>query len=494
MRTGFQFIMCFFLCYQLALGQGRNTNWLYGQHQSRPYEQNKGKVLVKETEEGMLFEKVNSPLNFESTMAAISDDNGNLFLYTNGCAIADLNHQIIPGGTGLNPGTLHDMVCEDYGYLAPNGAMFITWPDNPDKYILLHLGTDEELIRKNIYNSFYYTVIEEENSQFSVAEKNVELISGGVESFAVIQHGNGKDWWVFVPESTTNLYHRFLVDSSGIHRMDPQQEGFALPADFCKMPGISTFSPDGKRYLRFNNSCGFLLFDFDRCTGLISNCIYENVGSILDDPLAFCVFSPDSKYIYINKTDYYTYDTRVVLTMFYKVHINKIGIAAYPSDRFSAGYWTINKLFFSQQGKLFVEDAFSSIYLYELIPDHEKGTIEVAPLNTQTENTRTVPYFANFDLPPVDCTPVSSTDQEKSEFSLSIYPNPFSDMIFVRFSGKDQLYSMNLYDTAGNQIHVSPVFHTENHYSFSLTNIPSGVYFLRINAGNVVHTCKIIKI
>lgn len=82
-------------------------------------------------------------------------------------------------------------------------------------------------------------------------------------------------------------------------------------------------------------------------------------------------------------------------------------------------------------------------------------------------------------------------------FSLSQnYPNPFNPVTIIRFSTAErQFISLRVYDVLGSEIAtlISDVKNAGNYeISFDAVNIPSGVYFYKLQAGNFVETKKMM--
>ena len=81
-----------------------------------------------------------TPLEFSGNNASICDREGNLLYYTNGCHIAGADHQILPNGSGLNPGPfitefLMD-TCSDYRSIQE--VLFLEDPRVSENHYLLH--------------------------------------------------------------------------------------------------------------------------------------------------------------------------------------------------------------------------------------------------------------------------------------------------------------------------------------------------------------------
>jgi hypothetical protein len=77
------------------------------------------------------------------------------------------------------------------------------------------------------------------------------------------------------------------------------------------------------------------------------------------------------------------------------------------------------------------------------------------------------------------------------------YPNPFNPITLITYEvPKVENVTIRVYDCLGRQVSVlinnemkSPGIHK---ISFNATNLPSGVYFCRMEAGNFTNTKKLI--
>ncbi len=252
-------------------------------------------VLLRFENGGMQIFSADLHMNFESTSAAISDEQGQLIFYTNGCTIANTAGDTLLDGTGLNPGEIADIACPRTGYLCPKGAMILPWPGEQGRYYLLHLGARYEASRKLTFGPLYYSVVDmsANGGGGAVTSKNNQLLDGDLEPFTAVRHGNGRDWWVVISVYGTNEYRLFLLSPQGLTAMPVQTVG---PVMACKRIGSAAFSPNGLRYGRQQN-CRTVVLDFDRCTGHFSGPItlstpaYSFGGGGIG-------FSPDGKRIF----------------------------------------------------------------------------------------------------------------------------------------------------------------------------------------------------
>ncbi|MCY7327763.1 MAG: hypothetical protein LH618_04375, partial [Saprospiraceae bacterium] len=226
--------------------------WVMGAHDFPDSVPGYGNVILRFESGGVQVDSTDLRMNFESTAAAIADEQGQLAFYTNGCSIANASGDTIFNGTGLNPGEIAEMSCPQLGYLCPKGAMILPWPGDPGRYCLVHLGARYEPSRKLSFGPLYYSKIDSDaqGGAGAVVTKNNLLLDGDLEPFTAVRHGNGRDWWIVIPVYATNQYYLFLLSPQGITALPVQTVG---PVMSCKRIGSSTFSPNGLRYGRQQN-------------------------------------------------------------------------------------------------------------------------------------------------------------------------------------------------------------------------------------------------
>ena len=102
-------------------------------------------------------ERRNGVLNFDRNNASICDADGNLLFYTNGCAVSNRNHELMPNGEGINAGPFFEEIWEGdcrNGYPGRQDIIILPDPGYEDGYYIIHKpqewdGTDAstELLR-----------------------------------------------------------------------------------------------------------------------------------------------------------------------------------------------------------------------------------------------------------------------------------------------------------------------------------------------------------
>ena len=114
-----------------------------------------------------------------------------------------------------------------------------------------------------------YSVIDmKENSGLGkLIEKNKVIGVGDLPSPVAIKHGNGRDWWLIVGDMLSQTYLIYLINPEGINLW--HQQTIAPPS--LTNYGYAKASQDGSLFVSNDDSTGLWIFDFDRCSGLLSH-------------------------------------------------------------------------------------------------------------------------------------------------------------------------------------------------------------------------------
>ena len=124
-----------------------------------------------------------------------------------------------------------------------------------------------------------------------------------MDGIAAITHGNGRDLWViFTPDGydnpTNNDFYVYLISPSGISTPSIQSIGYVITTN----AGCLSLNKNGDKLLMTDLRNLIQLFDFDRCSGILSNSeIIEPEHIESGSHLSSC-FSPDGSKIYVTRT------------------------------------------------------------------------------------------------------------------------------------------------------------------------------------------------
>jgi len=238
--------------------------------------------------------------------AVLNSATGRLLFYSNGCSIFNSNHEIMQGGDTIAYGGIWDSYCPYVGYPGTQNHLLLPWPGDTTKAILLYLKSNDNI---TTYILLYAIIqIDNENPLGVVSQKDQFLVEPGTTALlTATKHANGRDWWIILPENRTNRFFTFLLSPTGVKLVSTQSIGEAWGEREGSSQAI--FTPDGTKYIRFNPWKGLDIFNFDRCTGMLSN---PNESGPLSFPIreaSGIAASLDSRYLYAsNVTMLYQYD------------------------------------------------------------------------------------------------------------------------------------------------------------------------------------------
>jgi hypothetical protein len=256
------------------------------------------------------FKNLNTPvpstsiLRVRGTCASICDSAGNLIFYAGS---PDLKYW-------LPPSTVRTMghILNKFNQIIPNGDSLRTtlWyqemtivpnPGNKNQFYIFQCG-----VTTTTNPGFSYSLVDMSmNGGLGyVIQKNVILSTlPHTDACVAVQHGNGRDWWVVAkPWETTipvNSYYVYLISPTGVSAPIIQSIGTtSINSGLSRMK----FTKSGtKLYIASQNNM-IESYDFDRCTGLLSNFININPVYITGPGYFFdgMEISPDESKMYIS--------------------------------------------------------------------------------------------------------------------------------------------------------------------------------------------------
>lgn len=232
--------------------------------------------------------------NTHEGTAMMCDKNGNLLLYTDGYAVWNKNHGVMPNGYDL-PGFGTNIIKS-----SSNGAIIIPFPDHPDRYYVFSLGANEY---PNTAGMLFYSVVDMSlnNGLGDVisGQKGIVVDSLLSEHMSVVS-GNNCDVWLVVISRQDPYDHKFKVYNISINGIDPVPTiSDAIEAPFQdnnprRMMGSIDFSIDRSKIAVANKA--LVTYDFNSDDGSISNPLILYDGSIFQ--FYGCAFSFDGSKLY----------------------------------------------------------------------------------------------------------------------------------------------------------------------------------------------------
>lgn len=233
-------------------------------------------------------------MDFNFNCVSVADKKGKYLFSSNGDYIEDASRDTMKNGNIMSSDIY------EHAYGQPQGCLVLPFPGSEDKYVLFQLLWKyvNSTISLAGYRLNYYIIdMKENNGLGSVIEKH-QLLTDTLDfgKITSVRHANGRDWWILVPVSDNDEYQSILLTPDGV-KLQPIQ---STHTKHIRGLGQACFSPDGTKYTMFSaidEAIGTYLYiyDFDRCTGFLSNprVFHNGIGNP-----GGIVFASDSKILY----------------------------------------------------------------------------------------------------------------------------------------------------------------------------------------------------
>ena len=458
-------------------------NWLFGR--GSPTTLGDGTLInFNDNPSTISYKGLGAELNQANT--TISDKNGNLLFYTNGCYISDITNNVMMNGDSLNPGRLHDdFYCNFGGYRIPQGMLSLPNPNNENEYLLFHvkdtLITDPVV---DVYGDILYcTTIDMSlnNGLGTVTKKNELIIQDSLDTggLTAVRHTNDVDWWILLPKHQSNEYFTLLLTENGIDTIFEQSIGIAIAPGGG---GQTVFSPDGTIYARYNPFDDLVVYDFDRSTGLLSNFRHAAIEDE-DTNAGGIAISPNSRFVYCSaKFHVYQFDLAA------DDLAESMEIVATYDGFFSPFATNFYLAQLAPDCRIYINSTNTVDVLHVINHPNEKGVAcEVAQHSIQLESSHvfSIPNYPNYRLGqgPICDTSFIVAQQNilipKSE--ITVFPNPAKDMINIDFGSViNKPMVVKIRNSLGVIVKEKTVDLNVTTEQLFLDQLASGVYFLEV--------------
>jgi hypothetical protein len=428
------------------------------------------------------------PAPFSRGSATISDSLGNFLMAFNGKTLFDSSGNELANLTSLSYDEMR------VGY---RGFLFLKLNDNSSAYYLLNSFNGLFSNAPNPYNNgrdtaFYINKIHKNTTSIELQESiliNLPILSAG-GAFDACRHANGRDWWILKCGQRKNTYLRGLLNP-----YDFEFEPYYTSSDSAYTSfQWASFSSDGSKYVHWfgGHIRELQVFDFDRCTGELSNLQTFDFSDIVINEwfTDFTPFSlsPDGSKLYMTRTnpsDYFVIDNFQydLQTQTVTVLTDSLGIFSLTPNlkHMLGGFCCMNYTptpnvpyasILKQPNELGFESEFIPFY-YEL------------PLYGFNY---TPPNQANHRLGPIDgtiCDSLGLNDEtgwkKIPNHTLELYPNPGYNQLQVRTDLPLPL-QCTLRDGQG-KIHIAQWYSNKDVVlREELAELPVGLYFIEIQS------------
>ncbi|MCB0706551.1 MAG: PKD domain-containing protein, partial [Saprospiraceae bacterium] len=478
-----RYLLPFLLLFALTQGfaqtpfeYGKQDNiWLFGNGFAAASEDSVliwGGTRLEFTEDGPIAIYQEHAIQFRITNASICTPEGDLLFYTNGVAVGDSSHQVMADGTGLNEHWWTEQ-WEDLGLPIIQEALVLQHPGAANLFYIVHglitpTPDQDTTAPYKMYKLYYSLVDMDKNGGLGrVIEKNVEIIDDELDYGRVIaqRHANGRDWWILLPKFETNEYYRFLIDADGVHIEENQIIGYPV----INGGGQTMFSMAGKKFVRVsakyvNQGIHFDIYDFDRCTGLLSNHIQFNVPDTMI--VLGGALSPNGQFLYVSAWhDVFQFDLEAADIPGSQVLIGHI-------DGFESPPGLRTQFFLSQlapDGRIYISSNTTNYSLGVIhrpdLPypdcDFRQHDIQLPVLYDSA-----LPNYPNFRSGPLDGSPCDTLGLDllpEARFRFEVDTNNTLEVAFTDLSfGLPDSWYWDFGDGLGNSIDPHPNYEYEN--------------------------------
>ncbi len=311
MNNIFMFVVVVFMSYSHLYSQSQEDyKWIFGENYNPNTKTNR--IDIMDFSNKGRIDSIYTHDSVANHNAEISDRDGNLLFYANGCRIIDSTFQIMENGDSINFGKTWKKYCSSYAaYPGPGNSIILPDPGNaPDcnreegrnGYYLIHKRQElitEPYLQVSIPELYYsYIDMNGNSGRGKVTKKNqtifktTNIVSGYLTA---CKHSNGIDWWLIQMEQDTNIYFKVLLTKDGF---SVDSQSIAEIPKFVPRIGQSVFTPDGKKWITNGAVDQCMIFDFDRESGMLSNLIRVMPQ---DSGLFYGVaVSPNSRFVYLS--------------------------------------------------------------------------------------------------------------------------------------------------------------------------------------------------
>lgn len=475
----------------LLFAQYKNNTWLVGYTYNPNGAPGNGSKLI--------FNQNNIDISYEvrsmklgGCYSGLSATDDSWFVYTNGSAICNKNNDTLVNGFDLSPGG--DDNWRILGLNFAMAAVFLPAQNYGNFIYLLHqnkIGGSPAVRSLQLY----YSKIDPIGTGVgNVYLKNQVLIDDTIEIGGLVpcRHANGRDWWVLVRKFNSNQYYTILVTPYNISVKFIQ----TLSEPLTYLGGQRNFSPNGEHFVSFDNYSQLRIYDFDRCTGLLSNFRYK---FITPNTGGFVSFSPNSRFLYASKTDtLWQFDMQAPDVLNSQTFIGEYDGFIDTLLGFGNGFWYHWN---GPDGKIYMSATSTSRVLHVINNPDELGTacnFQQHSVYFPTFNNGTTPTYVNLELLEVPNSVCDSLDVGNDELkiknsALKIMPNPNDGIFSIEYTPQRISGMLYLYDINGKLVYkeyVSP-FSSIKNLNLS-TILQQGIYAVSMVFGRNNLTGKVL--
>jgi hypothetical protein len=330
-----------------------------------------------------------------------------------------------------------------------------------------------------------------------IVSKNnlIRSFSNISEKLSAVRHGNGRDWWILTHEYGNNAFYEYLLTPYGIDSIPAQNIG-SLYNNSSGIQGQMVFSKKGNKLCCAGTGQpgldGILdIFDYDRCTGILSNWINLN-DSLM--PFYGCSFSSDGNILYASTLSsarkLYQFDLTAANILASKILLF-IGHANYWIGGHQIG--PDDKIYITSEFHTQPDTIFSIYNRYLTVindPDIYGVGCNISPYSFSLGGKKTrcsLPNMVNYKLGADEGSPCDTILNVhypilNTKLIVEVFPNPITCEINVK-ANISQLFEIFIYDITSRKL-LQQKF--TNSVTVNTEQLTQGIYLYEVRDKNGV--------
>ncbi|MBK8873981.1 MAG: T9SS type A sorting domain-containing protein [Bacteroidetes bacterium] len=443
---------------------------------------------------------INSAMDSRGSSCSISDTSGNLLFYASGSDPLQLSinetvkvrnalDQIMQNGDSI------------VGMIWYQELLITDLPASSNLFYLFSVGV-------SVSDGLYYSIVDmnANGGQGAVIQKNIQLESFKcTDGLTAVKHGNGRDWWIIFRrwDTVNNEYYKYLVTPAGISNVSIDHVGSLTNNGFGKMK----FTQEGSKFAYINFKGMLEIYDFDRCTGIISNPVTihpEPPSSPYVNRFWSCEFSANQRFLYVG-----TYSADSCFLFQYDLLNPDPANSRILLDSTTNNLIAFGLLKRGPDEKIYFSKSYQcqifpycfpypdSVYNYVNMnlsvinsPDNLGVASNYTPFSFYLGGKRTyvaLPNNPDYDLPALAGSPCDTLVSQNelagaaAVGSLHVYYHPAWEKAFINASNlKGKTGKLLVYDIQGKVVHSEPLRIQNGYYTRDLSMIgrADGVYLV----------------
>lgn len=475
---------------QLAIiAQKQGNIWYFGANAGLNF--NSGNPVA------LLNGSLTSPLSPGSNegSSAISDSSGSILFYSDGMTVWNKNHQVMPNGTGLLG-----------NFSSTQSSIIVPDPADPDRYFYIFTISSGFCCQGNISDGMRYSKVDlclGSAGDVMPNFKNIKLVDTVAEKIAVTRHINGVDYWILTHKFYSDKFVALRLGATGITQTVVSSIGSTHSVNIAQSQGQMKFSPNGQRIAIVSSNSGniFDVLDFDKTTGIVSNCLTLTRPNSNQSCFYGVEFSPDNTKVYAS--GYTTIGQMLPLMIQYDLsagNLQAVNSATYlvysnPTPPFQ----TMGKgLQLGPNGKIYwvsINGNNPGTFLSVINNPNVAGAgcnyndLAVS-LGGKTANYTLPSFIAGYNYSntlPKSCEP-TAIHQVQTTGNLRIGPNPVSDQLSISIELPSNFILTNQYG-----ITIMNGVLEKGLNNIDLFDLPLGLYYIKISNNEFQETLKLLK-